>query len=63
MNLAVPMAGYFLAVIILMFGGRKRRSFMQASQVAAGITVTLMSVGAIAWFLYAVIWQLINAEN
>jgi bacteriorhodopsin len=63
MNLAVPLAGYFLTVLILMFGGRKRRSFTQASHAAAGITVTLLSVGAIVWVLYAVIWRLINAEN
>lgn len=63
MNLAVPLAGYFLAVLIIMFGGRKRRSFTQASQAAAGITVTLLSVGAIVWFLYLVIGQMINAEN
>ena len=63
MNLAVPLAGYFLAVLILMFGGRKRRSFTQASQAVAGLTVTLMYVGAIVWFLSAVIWQFINVEN
>ena len=63
MNLAVPLAGYFLAVLILMFGVRKRRSFNQAGQAAAGITVTLLSVGAIVWVLYAVIWQLLNAEK
>ena len=63
MNLAVPLGGYCLAVLIIMFGGRTRRSFTQANQAAAGITVTLLSVGAILWLLYAVIWQLINAEN
>ena len=63
MNLAVPLAGYFLAVLILMFGVRKRRSFNQAGQAAAGITVTLLSVGAIVWVLYAVICQLLNAEK
>ena len=63
MSLAVPLAGYFLAVLVIMFGGRKRRSFAKASQTAAGIAVTAFCVGAIVWFLSAVIWQLINAEN
>jgi bacteriorhodopsin len=63
MNVAVPLAGYFFAILIIMFGGRKKRSFSQASQAAAGITVTLLSVGAIVWLLYTVIWQLINAQN
>jgi bacteriorhodopsin len=63
MNLAVPLAGYFLTVLILMFGGRKRRSFHQASHAAASVTVTLLSLGAIVWLLYAIIWHLINAEN
>ena len=63
MNLAFPMAGYFLAVRIIMFGGRTRRSFMQASHVAAAITITLLCIGAILWFLSVVVSQLTNAEN
>ena len=63
MNLSVPFAGYFLMVLIIMFGGRKKRSFTQASQAAAGITVTLLCMGAILWFLSAVISQMFNAKN
>jgi hypothetical protein len=63
MNLAIPLAGYFLAVLIIMFGGRTRRSFIQASQTAAGITITLLCIGAILWFLCVVVSQLTNAEN
>ena len=63
MNLGVPLAGYFLVVLIIMFGGRRRRSFTQASQAAAGITITLLCIGAIVWFLGAVVSHLINAEN
>jgi len=63
MNLSVPVAGYFLMVLIIMFGGRKGRSFTQASQAAAGITITLLSMGAILWFLSAVISQMVNAKN
>ena len=63
MNLGVPLAGYFLVVLIIMFGGRRRRSFTQASQAAAGITITLLCIGAIVWFLCAVVSHLINAEN
>ena len=63
MNLSVPFVGYFLMVLIIMFGGRKRRSFSQASQAAAGITVTLLCIGAILWFLTAVISQMVDAKN
>ena len=63
MNLAVPVAGYFLTVLIIMFGGRKRRSFAHANHAAAGVTITIHCLGAIAWFLAAVISQLLNAEN
>jgi hypothetical protein len=63
MNLAVPVAGYFLAVLIIMFGGRKRRSFAHANHTAAGVTVTILCLGAIAWFLAVVISHLLNAEN
>jgi hypothetical protein len=63
MDLSVPFAGYFLMVLIIMFGGRKKRSFTQASQAAAGITVTLLCTGAILWFLSAVISQIVNAGN
>ncbi len=63
MNLSIPMAGYFLMVLIIMFGGRKRRTFAQASQTAAGMTVTLLCIAAIVWFLGAVISQMINAKQ
>ena len=63
MNLTVPLTGYCLVVLIIMFGGRKRRPFTHASQVAAGMTITLLCIGAIVWLLGAVISQLINAEN
>jgi hypothetical protein len=63
MNLSVPFAGYFLMVLIIMFGGRRRRSFTQASQAAAGITISLLCVGAILWLLGAVISQMVNAQN
>ena len=63
MNLAVPVAGYFLAVLIIMFGGRKRRSFAHANYRAAGATVTILCLGAVAWFLAVVISQCLNAQN
>lgn len=61
MNLAVPVAGYFLTVLIIMFGGRKRRSFAHANYAAAAATITLLCLGAIGWLLTAVISQLLNA--
>lgn len=63
MNLSVPFAGFFLMVLIIMFGGQKRRSFAQASQTAAAVTITLLCSVAILWFLAAVISQIVNAEN
>jgi hypothetical protein len=50
-------------VLVIMFGGRKRRSFTQAGQAAAGITITLFCIGAIVWFMSAVISQIVNAKN
>lgn len=63
MNLSVPFAGYFLVVLIIMFGGRRRRSFTQASQAAAGVVISALCIGAILWFLSAVVSQIINARN
>lgn len=63
MNLAIPVAGYFLAVLIIMFGGRKRRSFAHANHAAAGMTVALFCLGAITWLLILVISHIMNAEN
>jgi hypothetical protein len=62
MNLTVPLAGYMLAVLILMFGGRRRRSFSQASQAAAGLTVMLLSIGAILWLVCMVVAHLAHAN-
>lgn len=63
MNLTVPMTGYALTILIIMFGGKKRRSFVQASHAAAGMAIALLCLGAIAWFLSIVISRLINAES
>jgi hypothetical protein len=57
------MAGYFLTVLIIMFGGRKRRSFAHANYAAAGMTITILCLGAIVWLLSAVISQILTAEN
>lgn len=62
MNLTVPLAGYLLAVLILMFGGRRRRSFSQASQAAAGLTVMLLGIGAILWLVCMVVSHLTHAN-
>jgi|AAFX01.1.fsa_nt_gi hypothetical protein len=61
MGYAFPVAGYLLMVLIIMFGGKKRRPFGQASQAAAGVIITVLSLGAILWFLSAVIGQLVSA--
>jgi len=63
MNLAVPVAGFFLTVLIIMFGGRKRRSLEHASYAAAGLTITILALGAIVWLMTAVISQFLNADN
>ena len=36
---------------------------MHASQTAAGIVITLLSIGAIVWFVGTIISQIINAKN
>lgn len=61
MNLGVPVAGYFLTVLIIMFGGRKRRSFADANYAAAAVTITILCLGAIGWFLSNIIAKLLNA--
>jgi len=38
---SVPVAGYLLVILIIMFGGRKRRTFRQASHATAGSVLTL----------------------
>jgi galactitol-specific phosphotransferase system IIC component len=63
MNLSFPFAGYLLMVLIIMFGGRKRRSFSQAFQAAAGVTITLLCMGAILWLLGVAISQMVNVKN
>lgn len=63
MSYTLPLAGYGLMVLIIMFGGKKRRPFTQASQAAAGVVITLLSLGAILWFVTAVISQLISAGS
>jgi cell shape-determining protein MreD len=63
MNFSAPLAGYILMVFIIMFGGRRRRTFTDASQAAAGMIITLLFVGGIVWFLSLIISQLMNPEN
>jgi len=63
MTYAFPVAGYFVMVLIIMFGGRKRRPFGQASQAAAGVIITVLSLGAILWFLSAVILELVSVGH
>ena len=63
MTYAVPFAGYLLMVLIIMFGGKKRRPFSQASHTAAGVTITVLFLGAILWFVSAAIWQIVGAGH
>ena len=63
MNLTIPLATYFLIVLIIMFGGRRRRSFSHATRAAAGMTISVFCMGAIVWLLGAVISHLIDAQK
>jgi predicted CDP-diglyceride synthetase/phosphatidate cytidylyltransferase len=60
---SVPVAGYLLVILIIMFGGRKRRTFRQASHATAGSVLTLFYLSAILWFLSVIILQLLSAEH
>lgn len=61
MILSVPVAGYFLLVLIIMFGGRKRRPFNVASQTAAGVFVTSFALTALVWLVVKAIAQINGA--
>jgi predicted small integral membrane protein len=63
MSYSVPLGGYALVVLIIMFGGRKRRTFNQATQAAAGVVITLLSLSAILWFVSSLILQVVSAEH
>src|SRR4051794_37716446 len=56
---SLPYVGYSSSC----FGGRKRRSFAHANHAVAGVPITILCRGSVAWFLAAVISQFLNAEN
>ena len=58
-----PIAGYLLMILIIMFGGRKRRTLREASHVTAGTVLTLLYLSAILWFLSVTVLQLLSAEH
>lgn len=51
MDYTTPLAGYLLLVGVIMFGGRQRRTFAQASHAAAGTVVGLLFLVSLFWFL------------
>jgi predicted CDP-diglyceride synthetase/phosphatidate cytidylyltransferase len=58
---SVPIAGYFLLVLIIMFGGRNRRPFNVATQKAAGMIVTSFALTALVWLIVKAIVQISGA--
>jgi hypothetical protein len=51
MDYATPLAGYLLLTFMIMFGGRKRRTFVQASHAAAGMLVGTFFLVSLLWFV------------
>ena len=51
MDYTTPLAGYLLLVGVIMFGGRHRRTFAQASHAAAGTVVGLLLLVSLLWFV------------
>ena len=58
MDYATPLAGYLLLTFMIMFGGRKRRTFAQASQAAAGMLVGTLFLLSLLWFASGAIYHL-----
>jgi hypothetical protein len=60
MDYVTPLAGYLLTVLVIMFGGRKRRTFGQASYAAAAMLVGTLCLASLLWFISGAISHLSN---
>jgi len=58
MDNSAPLAGYLLIVLVIMFGGRKRRTFTQASHAAAAMTIGMLCLASLLWFISGAIYHL-----
>jgi hypothetical protein len=48
---AAALSGFMFFTLALMFGGRRRRSFAEASHTAAGFTVGILCLAALLVFI------------
>jgi uncharacterized iron-regulated membrane protein len=51
MSNAAPLSGFIFLTLVLMFGGRKRRSFAEASHRAAGFILGVLWLAALVLFI------------
>ena len=58
MDYATPLAGYLLLTLVIMFGGRKRRTFTHASHTAAGMLIGTLCIASLLWFVSNAIYHL-----
>lgn len=58
MDYATPLGGYLLLTLVIMFGGRKRRTFAQASHAAAGMLIGLLCLASLLLFASGAIYHL-----
>lgn len=58
MDYATPLAGYLLLTLVIMFGGRKRRTFTHASHTAAGMLIGTLCIASLLWFFSNAIYHL-----
>lgn len=58
MDYATPLAGYLLLTLVIMFGGKKRRTFDQASHAAAGMLIGLLCLASLLLFASGALYHL-----
>jgi hypothetical protein len=58
MDYATPLAGYLLLTLVIMFGGRKRRTFTHASHTAAATLIGTLCLASLLWFFSNAIYHL-----
>lgn len=51
MSEAAPLSGFIFLTLVIMFGGRKRRSFAEATHAAAAFIVGILCLMALAVFI------------
>jgi uncharacterized iron-regulated membrane protein len=57
------LAGFIFLIVALMFGGKRRRSFAEATHTAAGLTVGTLCLAALLTFLTGSISHLLGLSQ